>query len=96
MFESPQAFLDFIQARGGNEQVMMLVFNNSYIKVYGDKESFNPDEDFDVTTGIFTFIEEDVKGRKFISYKTLEYIEGLTMAPIGVDKDTINYRNYRP
>lgn len=96
MFESNQAFLDFINDRGGPEQVMMLIFNNSYIKVYGDNQSFDPEVDFDVNTGLFTFVEYDVKGREYISFKTLEYIEGLTMAPIGVDKDTINYRNFRP
>lgn len=96
MFDTPQAFLDFINKNGGPSQLCQIVFNNSYVRVYGDGEQFDPEADYDLETGIIKFIERDIKGREFITYKSYIYIEGLTFAPIGVNKDTINYRNYRP
>ncbi len=93
---TPQQFLDLVDANGGPEKLSMLIFNNSYTKVYGDGEFFNPDTDFDVTTGIFTFQERDIKKRRFHSIKFLEYLEGLTFAHKDEDRDSINYRNYRP
>lgn len=96
MFETGQEFLDFINDNGGYSQLLMLTFNNSYIKVYGDNEVFDPDKEFDIDKMMFKFVEYDVKDRAFISFKSLLYIEGITMAPPGVDKDTIYYRNFRP
>lgn len=96
MFETPQAFLDFVNENGGPSQLAMLVFNNSYIKLYGDGESFNPTVDFDVEKGLFRFIETDVKRREYITFKSYLYLEGVTFAPVGVNKDTLNYRNFRP
>lgn len=96
MFVNAQEFLDFVNSKGGPNQLAMLVFNNSYVKVFGEGEFFNPTEHFDQTNGMFKFVEKDVKGREYHSYKFLDYLEGLTFAPPGVNKDTIYYRNYRP
>lgn len=96
MFDTPQAFLDFVNENGGPSQLAMITFNNSYTKVYGEGEVFDPDNDFDVTRGIIKFVERDVMKRPYISFRSVEYVEGLTFAPIGEDKDKINYRNFRP
>lgn len=96
MFDTPAKFLSFINANGGNSQVMMFIFNNSYTKVFADNDVFDPATMFDSATGIFKFVEEDVKARKYHSFKHLMYIEGVVMAPPGENKDKIYYRNFRP
>lgn len=93
MFDTPAELTAFINSKGGNSQVMMFVFNNSYTKVFGDDE-WNPS--MIDSKGIFKFVEEDVQGNEYHVYKHLEYLESITMAPPGVDRKTIYYRNYRP
>lgn len=96
IFETSQQFLSFVDANGGPEKLAMLVFNNSYTKVFGEGEVFNPAEDFDASTGLFRFVEYDIRRLEYVSYKGLLYLEGITFAGEGVDKDTINFRSFRP
>ena len=96
MFNTVTEMVAFINKNGGPSQLAQIVFNNSYVKVYGEKKQFDPINDIDTETNFIKFTETDIKGREFISYKPCNLIEALTFAPVGVDKDTINYRNFRP
>lgn len=89
-----QQFLDFVEENGGMDQVITIIFNNSYVKTFGPDEKFNMGQ-VDLPRGLFKFVEEDDKGNVYTSFKTVMYVEGVTFAPPGVNKNIINWRSVR-
>lgn len=88
--------LAHINANGGLNQVITLIFNNSYVRTYGpDDEGLSMDE-IDLEKGLFKFVELDEHMNEYISFKSVVYLEGVTMAPPGKDRKLINWRQVRP
>lgn len=83
-----------VEKNGGPEKVMVLYFNNSYNKGYGDNEVLSYD-DIDPLTGIISFKEKDPTGKVFITTRMLEYLEGITFAAPGIHKDSYDHMFFR-
>lgn len=79
-----------VEKNGGPSKVMILYFNNSYNKGYGEGEVLSYD-DIDPATGIIRFIEKDLRGKKFMTTRMLEYLEGITFAYDGHSKDDYDH-----
>lgn len=90
-----QTFKEEVQRHGGYEKLMAMYFNNSNVYTFGTDEVFSEDINLHEPTGTVIFYGRDVTGKKYITTRKLEYLEGMTFAGPDHHKDTIDLRAVR-
>lgn len=67
-----------IAENGGDpSRIMVMHFNNAYTKHFFS-EDFDWKTMYDEATDMFKFTEQDARRRRYVVYKPLEYLEGVS------------------
>jgi hypothetical protein len=88
-------FKETVEAHGGPQLVVSLIFNNAYVKTFGTHEQFTYEANLDELNEYVIFKEEDPSGKHYTVVKPILYLEGIIFADTVEDYDRLDRRTIR-